>query len=85
MTNITISQTAPILVVIDISMTRHEVLFDVPEKKRRRRLTVLNQLDDFNRLIAILSEYGRPVRMAFEATGNYHRAWLTNSPQRDLT
>lgn len=55
-------------------MTRHEVLIDVPDKKRRRRLTILNQLDDFNRLIATLSEYGRPVRLAFEATGNYHRA-----------
>jgi transposase len=74
MANTTISQTGPVLVAIDISMTRHEVLIDVPNKKRRRRLTILNQLDDFNRLIATLSEYGRPVRVAFEATGNYHRA-----------
>ena len=43
-------------------------------KARRRRLTVLNQLDDFNRLVATVAEYGHPVRVAFEATGNYHRA-----------
>ena len=28
----------------------------------------------FNRLATALKEYGRPVRVAFEATGNYHRA-----------
>ena len=74
MTDTTIAQAEPVLVAIDISKARHEVLIAVPGKKRRRRLTVLNQLDDFNRLIEALSEYGRPVRAAFEATGNYHRA-----------
>ncbi len=74
MTDTTIAQSEPVLVAIDISKARHEVLVAVPGKKRRRRLTVLNQLADFNRLIVSLSEYGRPVRVAFEATGNYHRA-----------
>lgn len=62
------------MVAIDISKARHEVLIAIPNKKRRRRLTVLNQLDDFKRLIASLTSYSRPVRVAFEATGNYHRA-----------
>jgi transposase len=31
-------------------------------------------LEDFNRLVASLADYGCPVRVAFEATGNYHRA-----------
>lgn len=61
------------MVALDIAKGRHEVLIAVPDKKRRRRLTVLNQLTDFNRLIAALKVYGRPVRVAFEATGNYHR------------
>jgi len=74
MTDTNITQTAPVLVAIDISKARHEVLIAVPGKKRRRRLTVLNQLEDVNRLIATLSDYGCPVRVAFEATGNYHRA-----------
>ena len=60
MTDTSIAQTEPVLVAIDISKARHEVLIAVPGKTRRRRLTVLNQLDDFNRLIASLAEYGRP-------------------------
>ena len=74
MTNTIIAQGEPVLVAIDIAKARHEVLIAVPGRKRRRRLTVLNQLDDFNRLITTLSDYHRPVRAAFEATGNYHRA-----------
>ncbi|MCR9062178.1 MAG: IS110 family transposase, partial [Rhodobacteraceae bacterium] len=74
MTDASIAQTEPVLVAIDIAKSRHEVLLSIPGRKRRRRLTVLNQLDDFNRLIALLRDYGRPVRVAFEATGNYHRA-----------
>jgi len=75
MTVNTIAQAEPVLVAIDIAKARHEVLISVPGKKRRRRLTVLNQLEDFDRLIATLSDYNRPVRAAFEATGNYHRAF----------
>jgi len=74
MTDTTIAQSEPVLVAIDIAKARHEVLIAVPGRKRRRRLTILNQLDDFNRLSATLAEYARPVRVAFEATGNYHRA-----------
>jgi hypothetical protein len=51
-----IAQSEPVLVAIDISKARHEVLIAVPGKKRRRRLTVLNQLDDFNRLVATDAE-----------------------------
>ena len=31
-------------------------------------------MEDFQRLITSLARYGRPVRAAFEATGNYHHA-----------
>lgn len=41
-----------LLVAIDISKHRHEVLISVPGKKRRRRLTILNTLADFQRLSA---------------------------------
>jgi len=61
-------------VAIDIAKARHEVLIAIPGKKRRRRLTVLNQMEDFQRLITSLARYGRPVRAAFEATGSDHRA-----------
>ncbi len=67
--------TAPtLLVAIDISKHRHEILIGAPGKKRRRRMTITNTLDDFGRLVAALSGYGLPVRIGFEATGNYHRA-----------
>ncbi len=74
MTETSITQNAPILVAIDIAKARHEVLIAIPGKKRRRRLTILNQPDDFKRLTASLASYSLPVRGAFEATGNYHRA-----------
>jgi transposase len=73
-TEIVIAQDAPVWVAIDIAKARHEVLITVVGKKRRRRLTVLNEPADFTRLIAALKDYGRPVCAAFEATGNYHHA-----------
>ena len=41
-----------VLVAIDISKHRHEVLIGVPGKKRRRRMTIMNTLEDFHRLSA---------------------------------
>jgi len=74
MTETNIAQNTPILVAIDIAKARHEVLIAIPGKKRRRKLTILNQLEDFKRLIASVASYDLPVQAAFEATGNYHRA-----------
>lgn len=74
MTDCDIIASAPVLAAIDISKERHEVLIEAPDKKRRRRVSVLNNLDEFDRLISLLRSYQRPVRVAFEATGNYHRA-----------
>lgn len=74
MTDMTVPQTSPVLVAIDIAKNRHEVLIDIPGRKRRRRMSILNTREEFDRLIALLLEYERPVRIAFEATGNYHRA-----------
>lgn len=62
-----------LLVAIDISKHRHEILIAVPSKRRRRRLTIENSLEDFQRLSRLLQDYGLPVRIGFEATGNYHR------------
>jgi hypothetical protein len=62
-----------LLVAIDISKHRHEVLIGVPGKTRRRRLTIMNTLEDFQRLVTALASYDLPVRIGFEATGNYHR------------
>ena len=67
------STTSTLLVAIDISKHRHEILIGIPGKKRRRRMTIRNTLDDFHRLTTILASYDLPVRIGFEATGNYHR------------
>jgi len=62
-----------VLVAIDISKKRYDILIASPGKKRRRRITMMNTLEDFRRLIDLLRDYGCPVRVGFEATGNYHR------------
>jgi len=70
----TYSALTTVLVAIDNSKHRHEVLIGIPGKKRRRRMTITNTLEDFQRLSAALISYDLPVRIRFEATGNYHRA-----------
>lgn len=67
------STVSTLLVAIDISKHRHEVLIGIPGKKRRRRLTLINSLEDFERLAGLLASHEMPVRIGFEATGNYHR------------
>ena len=67
------STAATVLVAIDISKHRHEVLISIPGKTRRCRLTIMNTLEDFERLCAALASHDLPVRIGFEATGNYHR------------
>ena len=55
-----------LLVAIDISKHRHEVLIGIPGKTRRRRMTITNTLEDFRRLSAALASYDLPVRIGFE-------------------
>ena len=66
-----------VLVAIDIDKACNEVLIEAPSRKRRRRLSVLNNRAEHDRLVEVLQTYGRSVICAFEATGNYHRpvAW----------
>lgn len=63
-----------VLVAIDISKKRNDVLIQVPGSPRRRRLIVLNQRAEHDRFIQRLKAFDRPVVTGFEATGNYHRA-----------
>lgn len=62
-----------VLVAIDMSKHRQEVLIERPEGGRRRRMTVMATKADYDRLAADLVDIGRPVLVGFEATGNYHR------------
>ena len=62
-----------VLVAIDMSKHRQEVLLERPEGGRRRRMTVMATKADYDRLAGDLTAIGRPVIVGFEATGNYHR------------
>lgn len=62
-----------ILVAIDVSRQRNDVLIEVPGISRHHRLVVLNTRAEHDRFIDRLRDIGRPVLVGFEATGNYHR------------
>jgi len=65
--------TPGILVAIDVSKTRNDVLIEAPGAARRRRLVVPNTRAEHDHFIGLLKGLGAPVTAAFEATGNYHR------------
>jgi transposase len=72
----TIGKTTPtptILVAIDVSKARNDVLIELPGAARRRRLVVPNTRLEHDRFITSLQSFGAPVTAALEATGNYHR------------
>jgi transposase len=62
-----------VLVAIDVSKLRHDVLIEAPGWRSRKRLVVPNQAEEFRHLVEYLHSLRRPVRIAFEATGDYHR------------
>lgn len=62
-----------VLVAIDVSKARNDVLIEMPGAARRRRLVVPNTRIEHDRFIDMLRALGQPVLAGFEATGNYHR------------
>jgi transposase len=77
MTRQEITPTDAILVAIDISKLRNDVLIEIPGKRRRRRFVVPNSRREHDHFVELLCGFERPIIAAFEATGNYHRplAW----------
>lgn len=73
MTRQELTPTGAILVAIDISKVRNDVLIEMPGKTRRRRLVVPNTKVEHDRFIDMLLGMGKPIVAGFEATGNYHR------------
>ncbi|MBW9091983.1 IS110 family transposase [Rhizobium wenxiniae] len=73
MTKYPSTPTNGVLVAIDMSKHRQEVLIERPEGGRRRRMTVMATKDDYDRLVEELTSMARPIVVGFEATGNYHR------------
>lgn len=72
MTDHKITPDAPVLVAIDISKHRHEILVEVPGRKRRRRLTIQNTREDYQRLITWLADYGHPDNLRLCKTALSH-------------
>jgi len=72
MTSLPSSTTRTLWVAIDIAKAHNEVLVEFPDG-RRRHFRVANTLQDFAKFAAFLFSSGYSCRIAFEATGDYHR------------
>lgn len=73
MTKLTSTPAGALLVAIDMSKNRQEVLIERPEGGRRRRMTVMATRQEYDGFAEQLAAIGRPIIVGFEATGNYHR------------
>ena len=73
MTKLPPTPAGAVLVAIDMSKNRQEVLIERPEGGRRRRMTVMATKEDYDGFAEQLAAIGRPIVVGFEATGNYHR------------
>jgi hypothetical protein len=67
------TQSPAVLVSIDIAKLRHDVLIEAPGWRSRKRLVLPNSAVEFRRFSDYLHSLHQPVRIGFEATGNYHR------------
>jgi transposase len=88
MSNVQSTQSPAVLVAIDIAKLRHDVLIEAPGWKRRKRLVLLNTAVEFRRLADYLHSLQMPVRIAFEATGNYPTTtglWLISCSAKAFT
>lgn len=68
-----------VLVALDIAKLRNEVLIEMPGQQRRRRLSVLNNRAEHDRLIGILKTFDAPVVGSVPGRGVGGRA---RSPRR---
>jgi transposase len=85
MTNRELTPPDAVLVAIDVSKLRNDVLIEMPGRTRRRRLTILNNRSEHDRFVDMLSDMRLPVIVGFEATGNYHRPLAFRLLKADFT
>jgi transposase len=67
------SITGTVWVAIDVAKATHQVLVETPDG-RRRSMRMTNTVPDIERLVAYLQALDAPCTIAFEPTGDYHRA-----------
>jgi transposase len=81
MTRSTSTTDAPVWVAIDVAKSTHDVHIEFPNGQRRA-FRMGSHRADVERLTALLQATGRPCRVAFEPTGDYHRPlayWLAEA------
>ncbi|MCI1141163.1 hypothetical protein MOP88_00485 [Sphingomonas sp. WKB10] len=61
MTKLTSTPAGAVLVAIDMSKNRQEVLIERPEGGRRRRMTVMATKEDYDGFVEQLAAIGRPI------------------------
>lgn len=69
----TTSSTTPTWVAIDVAKLVHQVLIEAPDG-RRRMMRVANTAAEIERLVIYLRDVSTRCVIAFEPTGDYHRA-----------
>jgi len=69
------STTATTWVAIDVAKVMHQVLIETPDG-RRRAMRVANTAAAIERLVTLLRAAPAPCVIAFEPTGDYHRALM---------
>jgi len=81
-----IHSTAPdtVLVAIDIAKHRHEVLIAIPGKKRRKRMTVLSNKTDHERLVSFLSGLGKQAAMRSKSPICFARSRSKRTPASEV-
>ena len=67
------STTGTVWVAIDIAKSVHQVLVERPDGQRRS-MRVANTHAELERLVTYLEQQSAPCTIAFEPTGDYHRA-----------
>ena len=72
MTQLSSTTSPTVWVAIDIAKLHNQVLVEFPDG-RRRHFRMANTIGDFAKFAAFLAGSGYPCRIAFEATGDYHR------------
>jgi transposase len=74
MTNSQATPEAAIWVAIDVAKDRHEALIEAPGWRSRKKFCVQNTAQELRAFADFLHSLGSTIRIAFEPTGNYHRA-----------
>ena len=78
------STTGGTRVAIDVAKAAHQVLIETPNG-RRKTIRIANTTTEIDRLVSYLQTVPSPCVIAFEPTGDYHRAVMHRLGQAGFT